>query len=101
MDSKLELIKTRIVQAVNPDKIILFGSRAENRADAQSDYDLVIIYDGDRTKREIKRAVYNLFIPPGFSLDLFVFTSTEFEIQKNVPNSLAKEVYNKGVVIYG
>ena len=42
-DPKLREMVRRIVQTVDPDRVILFGSRARGEARPDSDYDLLIV----------------------------------------------------------
>jgi len=101
MDETLKNIVDRIVQHINPTKIYLFGSRANGNQRTDSDYDIVLLYDGDKSKRETSVGVHKLFRRPQFSMDLFVLTSQEFESNKHLANTIAREVYENGVVIYG
>ena len=101
MNSQLEQIVRKISERIKPKQIILFGSRAAGTNDEESDYDLAIIYEGDKSKRDVKLDIYRLFIPPGFSMDLVVLTPQEFQSQQNIANTLAREIAEKGVVVYG
>ena len=47
----LDEIITRIVDVVEPEKIILFGSAARGGADRHSDVDLLVIKDGGDSAR--------------------------------------------------
>ena len=47
-DTVLNEIVRRLVEAVDPDRIILFGSRARGDARPDSDIDLLIIKDTDQ-----------------------------------------------------
>lgn len=53
-DTILQEIVRRIVEKVKPTSIYLFGSRARGDHDESSDYDIALIYDGEKSKREIK-----------------------------------------------
>jgi predicted nucleotidyltransferase len=52
-------IVKRVVQAADPEKIVLFGSAAGGRMGPNSDYDLLVIkggpFDRDRVTRNIYR----------------------------------------------
>jgi len=91
----------RIAKSLRPDKIILFGSRAKGTADPGSDIDLLIIYSGPRSKREVQVAIHQLFEHPDFSLDVFVLTPDELESQRRMANTLAREATERGIVCYG
>lgn len=94
-------IVQRIADHIRPEKIILFGSRAQGKASSESDIDLLIVYAGPKSKREVKLEVHGLFEHPRFSMDLFVLTPEELETQKAIANTLAREVTERGVVFYG
>jgi len=81
--------------------ILLFGSRARGDARPDSDYDLLIVYDGPHPHREAKLQVRRRFRLPSFSMDLFVMSSTDFARRRNVPNSMAREASENGVVCFG
>ena len=100
VEPQLSNIIRTITGNIKPVKIILFGSRARSDYHPESDYDLAIIYDGEKSKREVKLEIRRLFRPPGFSMDLFVLTSKELESQKRIANSLAREITENGIVIY-
>ena len=101
MDTLVENIVQRIAEAVQPRKVILFGSRARGDAHPDSDVDLLIIYDGDLPKRELKLKVRRLFSRPEFSMDLFVLNPDEYERQKKVVSTVGRVASMEGVVYYG
>jgi predicted nucleotidyltransferase len=101
MDTLVERITKKIAEAIHPDKIILFGSRAQGTATKESDVDLVVVYSGPKSKREIKLAIHSLFLTRDFSMDLFVLRPEELESQKHVANSLTREATDRGLVCYG
>ncbi|NQS98383.1 MAG: nucleotidyltransferase domain-containing protein [candidate division Zixibacteria bacterium] len=97
----LDEIVRCIAEAVHPERIILFGSRVRDKSRPDSDYDLVVVYDGPYSKRELDLKIRRLFRPPEFSLDLFILSSTEMERFKHVANTLEREVSENGIVLYG
>lgn len=101
MDPVVERVVRRIAQSVKPDKIILFGSRASGKVREDSDIDLLVIYSGPTPRRELQIGIHKLFRHPDFSMDVFVMTAQEFEAQKTIANTLAREVAERGVVCYG
>lgn len=100
-DPVVDRVVRRIARSVKHDRVILFGSRATGQAREDSDIDLVVVYSGPKAKREVQIGIHKLFPNPDFSMDLFVVTPDELESQKRVPNSLAREVSERGVVCYG
>ena len=100
-NTQLLSIVRRIVDAVHPTRIHLFGSRATGNAQPDSDVDLLVVYDGPMESREAQMAIRQALRERDFSLDLIVTTSAKFERYKHVANTLAREVNEKGVLIYG
>jgi predicted nucleotidyltransferase len=90
MDSLVEKVTSRIASELAPEKIILFGSRARGDAGPDSDIDLLIIYDGPMSKREVKLFVQRLFPERDFSMDVFVLSSDEYARQQNVVSTVGR-----------
>lgn len=90
-----------IAANLHPEKVYLFGSRASETATPDSDVDVLLICNGRESSREIRLKTHRLFKHPSFSLDVFVQSSQEFEAQKRVANTLAREVAERGVLCYG
>ena len=65
------------------------------------DIDLVVVYAGRKNKRDLKLEFHGLFEHPDFSMDLFVLSPDEIQRQKHVANTLAREISEKGIVVYG
>ena len=79
MTAELESAVKRIVVEYQPEKIILFGSRARSEERADSDYDFIIVKNTN--ERWIRRS---LAIPDvGLRADFFVYTPEEFERMKD------------------
>ena len=67
-ESLLEEITKRLAESINPDKIYLFGSYASDRADDDSDVDLLaVVPDTERSLREIaiegRKSLWDIQIP--------------------------------------
>lgn len=90
-----------IATQLRPEKVYLFGSRASGRANSESDVDVLLIYDGHESHRDIRLKTHRLFPNPTFSLDVFVQSSKEFDAQKRVANTLAREVMERGILCHG
>ncbi len=99
-DPLVQEVVHRIAEAIRPEKIILFGSRATGHARPDSDLDLLVVYAGERSKHEVKLAIQRLFPWRDFSMDLFVLTPEELETFRHVANTLAREATERGVVCY-
>lgn len=67
------------LQAVGAKRAIAFGSYARGLADAWSDLDLVVVMETDLPKLERRVLLGDLYDKIPVSLDLLVFTPSEFE----------------------
>ena len=97
MDRLAQKVIRRIATEVNPRRVFLFGSRANGHARPESDVDVLLLCDEKQDKRALQLRMHRLFPAPDFSLDVFVLTEDEFERQKGVSNTLAREVSERGV----
>ena len=98
--TKINDIVNRIAFRFNPDKIILFGSYAAGNPNNDSDIDLLIIKDTDlpRHKRsfDIQKSLIGSMVP----MDILVYTTKEFEEEKNEKNSFLFFAIKTSKVLY-
>ena len=99
-DELLKEIVSRIVDAVHPERIVLFGSYAYGRPKDESDLDILVVMDSElpRYKRSVSiyRALAGLLIPK----DILVYTQEEIEEWSEVPQAFITTILKKGKVIY-
>lgn len=90
----------RILATGQPQKIILFGSRARGDARPDSDYDLLLIEPSDlpRYKRAARYRRVLVGVVP--AKDILVWTPEEVAEWQNVPNAFITTVMREGVVLY-
>lgn len=81
LDNALKEIAGKIGEEnKNVNKIILFGSHAENRATAFSDVDILIVAGKENRKFfERGKDYFEYFSELGLSTDIFVYTEEELE----------------------
>lgn len=91
-------IVEKIAAEVCPEKLYLFGSRAAGTADPESDVDVLLVHSGRESPREVQLKTHRLFPRPEVALDVFVMSPEEFESQKRVANTLAREVSETGIL---
>ena len=94
-------IVEKIAAEVCPEKLYLFGSRAAGTADPESDVDVLLVHSGRESPREVQLKAHRLFQRPEVAIDVFVMTPAEFESQKRVANTLAREVSETGILCHG
>jgi len=101
MDIQLKEIVDKIVAHVDPVKIFLFGSRARGDARPDSDYDIAVVYDGEKSKGDVELDIYKLFMHARLAMDVFILSSEELEMFKPVATTLAREITENGIVVFG
>jgi predicted nucleotidyltransferase len=100
-DPLVNRVVRRIVEEIHPEQVILFGSRALGTSRPDSDLDLLVLYSGPKSKREVSLEIHGLFPRPDFSMDLFVMRPEEMEAQRHIANTLAREAHEHGIVCHG
>jgi uncharacterized protein len=98
----LEEIVQRLVEALKPEQIILFGSHAYGEPTEDSDLDLLIIlsYSDEKVHRRVVnayRALRGIMVPT----DLIVLTRAEVDRKMSVLTSLVSQAVRQGRVLYG
>ena len=73
----LREITERIVDAVNPEKIILFGSYGYGKPTLDSDIDLLVVMKSKQRPVERGRVISDLFPNRRFGMDILVRTPQE------------------------
>ncbi len=100
-DPILAEIVARIVPALHPQRIYLFGSQARGDAGSDSDYDILVVVKersgpGYATERVAYRALRGLGAP----VDVLVVTVDRFERRSSVIASLPATVLREGKLLY-
>jgi predicted nucleotidyltransferase len=98
----LDEITQRLVTEFSPERVILFGSRAWGKPDAESDIDVMVIV-GASTESRYERAVRAHRVLTGLpaSKDVLVETTDEFAFRAQAPASLEHKIRQEGRVLYG
>ena len=90
-----------VIDYFNPQRVILFGSRARCEARRDSDIDLLVIVDDDTPREKLSwRAGYEEH-RSNRAADVFPKRAEIFERDRGVPNTLAAEADADGIVVYG
>jgi predicted nucleotidyltransferase len=100
VEAALEEIVRRIVEAVHPDQIILFGSHARGDADRDSDLDLLVVAPSETPRwqraKPIYRALRGMVVPK----DIIWYTPQEIEDWRGVTSHFVNTVLREGKVVY-
>jgi predicted nucleotidyltransferase len=97
----LSEVVCRIVAAVNPDRIILFGSYAHGTPHEYSDLDLFVIKAGRYNRLDVQGEIDGLFWDMSLPMDVLVRTPEQVERELALGNSFIRvQVFQKGKVLY-
>jgi len=95
-----EMVK-RLVEALKPERIFLFGSRARGDAGPDSDYDLLIVVkEASMPHYKLARLAFRSLCGVGAAKDVVVLTSREFDSKAEVEVSLPATVLREGNLLY-
>lgn len=97
---KIEQVARTLGVAADAEQVILFGSYARGDTREQSDVDLLIIANSILPRFKRSRALYQIFRPYPFGMDLLVYTPAEIERSKQSPASLVSTILREGKVLY-
>ena len=97
----LDQITQRLVSALQPEQIILFGSYAYGEPNADSDIDLlVIVSQSDEPRYRRARVAYKALRGIGMPTDVLVMTREEVQRKLNVRSSFIRRAVNEGKLLY-
>jgi predicted nucleotidyltransferase len=100
MASTLRPLIDILVREVEPDRIILFGSRAKGDHQERSDYDICVLKTGVTHRRTLAKQIYRLLYDLGAPVDVIVETPERFDRLKDNRFMIYKEIAKHGQVIY-
>ena len=94
-----ELVR-RIVDAVHPLRIVLFGSAARGEMGPHSDLDvLVVVPDGCHT-REVAQSVYAQLRGLGYAKDLVIVQESDVDRYRDNPYLIIHDALTQGRELY-
>ena len=88
----------QLLRPYEPERIILFGSRARGEADEHSDYDLIIIKCTDRPFLDRLRDMVPYLVQFSRPAEILVYTPDEYERMSET--GLGWIVRHEGVTLY-
>ena len=94
-------IVRRVVEAAQPDKIILFGSAARGEMGPDSDIDLLVIKAGKFDRWRLTTAIYRHLRGKGAPVDVVVVTPEEVKLYGDSPYLVIHPALREGKVLYG
>lgn len=89
----------KLVESVDPDAIILFGSYARSQASPESDVDLLIVYSGDKL-RDAQRKAYTALAGRSVAVDIIVRSPLGLQARLEWPDPFVKNIFREGKMLY-
>lgn len=97
----LRPVISRLAARLHPEEIWLFGSRAEQRARADSDYDLLAVLPDGTPEADLDPIhAWSTVRGLGIPVDVVPCTRSEFEEEKHEIDTLARAAFLRGIRIY-
>ena len=97
---ELETLVRRIVEAVQPEKIIVFGSAARGTMKPGSDLDLLVIKRGEFHHIELAQRIYRALGMRKIAVDITVATPEEVEKYRDEYGLVLYSALREGKLIY-
>ncbi len=100
-DPVLDEIVRRLVTALHPERIYLFGSQARGDWGPDSDYDLMVLLpEAHEPLYRLSQRAHALLWELGVAADVLVWPSDRFERRARVISSLPATVLREGKLLY-
>jgi uncharacterized protein len=99
-DDLVREIVRRIVETAQPEKVVLFGSRARGDARPNSDIDLLVITESDEPRYRRSAPLYVALADLPVEVEVMVYTPQEVEEWTLVPQAFVTTAVREGTTIY-
>lgn len=97
---QLDELVRRIVQAVHPLRIILFGSAARGNMRPSSDLDVLVIMPNGTHRRRTAQDLYPRMVGLGIAIDLLVAPPDDLEQYQDAPGLVYRHALREGKQLY-
>jgi len=97
---QLNLLVQRIVEAVHPKRIILFGSAARDEMGPDSDVDVLIVMPEGTNRRQTSAFLHKQLFGIPFSVDILVTTPSILEKHKDNIGLIYRTILAEGRELY-
>jgi len=99
-DNLIDDIVRRIVETAQPDKIILFGSRARGDARPDSDFDVLVIKESSEPRYRRSVPLYVALADLPAEVEVMVYTPEEIDEWRQVSQAFVTTAVREGTTIY-
>jgi predicted nucleotidyltransferase len=98
---ELAVVINRIVSAVRPTRIYVFGSQARGDARDDSDVDLLLVTEtAEIPAHRVAQAAYRAAVPYSFSLDILAMPQESFDRRSRAVATFPATVLREGRLLY-
>src|SRR5216117_4172746 len=87
-DSQLEALVAAIVERIQPELVLLFGSRARGESRDDSDYDLMLVVPDSENAESCRKTVDEICRSMRLAADVLARTTSEYQRRQNDPGFL-------------
>jgi predicted nucleotidyltransferase len=98
----LETIKSTVRGHIPDAEVSLFGSRARNTADPDSDYDILVITNKELSPKEkipLKTAIRKDLLKSDIRTDILIQSSKEIRKKKLLPGHIIKNILKESILL--
>ena len=99
IDSVLDEVIRRVVEAAQPERIILFGSAARGHAEQARDLDLLVV-KACANRRELATSIRRQLYGVRAAVDIVVATPEDIQRYKDTHALVIKQALREGRVVY-
>ena len=100
---EFEKIITKIItklKTINPERIILFGSKVNEKDRVDSDIDICIVKKEVKNPLKEKKVIRDLISDINFPIDIILVDEEKYDFYRNENCSVFKDIEKKGRVLW-
>ena len=100
-DPILNELVGRIVRVSDPDRVILFGSRARGEFRPDSDYDFLVVKNVvEGSRRALRREIYHALYGMGVAKDVLLTTPEDLRRYGHFHGTILRPALAEGITVY-
>ena len=99
-ENKIKEIAQKIAEEYQPEKIILFGSYAWGNPGLNSDIDLFIVKNGEKSRLEMMKEVEKIIPRRNSPIDMLVYKDEQVKKRIKMKDPFFLKIFNSGKIIY-
>jgi predicted nucleotidyltransferase len=100
IEEKIAKICDKIVKVYKPSKIILFGSFAWGKPHKDSDADIFVVKDEDKSQIEMIRDIDRIITDRDIPVDILAYKPDQLEKRKKMGDPFILKIINSGKILY-